>query len=63
MRVAKGTMLDVDREAKMVEKICAQDGLLDVCNDEYPAEIAAESEIEGARAHTKGHDRSAVDCL
>ena len=45
VKLAKDTMADVDYEAEMVEKVCTQDSLLDVGDDEHPA---AEAEVEGA---------------
>jgi len=33
VRVTKGTLSDINYETKIVKKICAQDGLLDIGND------------------------------
>ena len=61
--VREGVMPYIDDKAKVVQEICTQNGLLDVGSDENPPKIVAQTKVEGAGAHIKGHNLRTIHCL
>ena len=43
------TLLHVHQESKMSQKICTEDSLLYLGNDENPGQCSSETEVEGER--------------
>ena len=62
-RVAESAMPHVYCQAKVVQKVCTQNGLFDIGTNEYPPEGAAQPNVESAGAYTKGRNLRTVNSL
>ena len=56
-------MPHINKQIVGSEKISSEDGLLDICNDEDPAERPTESQVKCKRSIAEGRNRGAIDGL
>ena len=63
VRVGESSTPHVNYEAKVVQKVCAQDGLLDIGYNEDPPEGTTQAYVESAGPHAEGRNSRTVYSL
>ena len=61
--VSEFALMDINKEAKVLQKVNAQDRLLHISDDEHPPECMAKAKVEGERTSAVSCDVCVVDCL